>query len=136
VCGGPSPYNYNPEQLCLAPGVALCEICSAVIPEWGFTQNPDPEFNVSFCDGDKNRDWLFLSGKGVDDLSTACHAAKDVEDGTDDCDFDYPVDYHVDYPVAAHKSCLYNLVMTSLGIYNSTLGGWPLPSKYPDDPIY
>jgi hypothetical protein len=125
VCGGPAPYDFNPDQECLAPGIALCEICSDSVPEWEFNQ-----YNVSFCDGQKPRGWLTLSGKIDDDLTTACHAAKYVEDHTNHCNFP-----GVDAPIAAHKSCLYNLVMTSLGIYNSTLGGWPLPTKYPDDPL-
>jgi len=133
VCGGPSPYDYRPEVECMNPGPALCELCSDYVPEWAFTQNEDPELNISFCTNEKDSSWIFLSGKFESDLITCCHAAKEREDNPDDnldCDFD-----EVPSPVAARKSCLYNSVITCMGIYDSNAGGWPLPSEYPDDPL-
>jgi hypothetical protein len=105
-------------------------VCSDYVPEWAFTQNEDPEKNISFCTNEKDPSWIFLSGKVEGDLITCCHAAMDLEDNGD-CEFDVP-ETEV---VAARKSCLYNSVITCMGIYSSTAGGWPLPTEYPDDPL-
>jgi len=130
VCGGPSPYSYHPEQLCLAPGVALCEVCSAYITDWAWTQIGA---NDSFCDNTKDDSWLYLSGQTESDLITCCHNAQDLETNGD-CDFPMVPD---EVQVAAHKSCLYNSVMTCLGIYTPppTGSGWPLPTTPPDEPL-
>jgi len=125
ICGGPSPYTYNPIMPCLAPGVALCEVCSDYVPTWAWTQNPD--LNISLCDNTLDDSWEFMSGKTETDLNTCCQDARDLQIAGD-CEF------AVNYVNAARYSCLYNSVMNCLGIYTPP-GGWALPSAYPDEPI-
>jgi len=139
VCGGPDNTRHpDPDlQNCLNPGPALCNACSDVVPEWGWTNHPEEEKNISYCPSreDPSRldnSWWFLSGKTESDLSICCLQAKAMEDD-EECVFLAPDE--VLSPVAAHKSCLYNHVIACMGIYNSTAGGWPLPSEYPDDPM-
>jgi len=124
LCGGPSPWSYHPESECMNPGPALCELCSDYVPEWAFTQNEDPELNISFCTNERDASWIYLSGKIESDLISCCHDAKDLEDNGD-CEFDVPS------PVAARKSCLYNSVITCMGIYEQ----WPFAHAYPNDPL-
>jgi len=84
------------------------------------------------CSGEENHDWVFLPGKYESDLGDACLAAKAEEDLGVDGDCYFP---QVDFPGVAKKSCLYNMVVDALGIYNVLLGGWPLPTPYPADPF-
>jgi len=114
------------------PAPALCEVCSAYVPEWAWTQNPDPDLNTSYCDDSKNDTWLFFAGADESDLITCCNDAHDqeaVDPCTGGCDFSGS---DID-PVPKTKSCLYNKVMNCLGIYTPP-SGWPLPTPYPSDP--
>jgi len=133
ICAGDSGTE-NPELSCLTPGPALCRMCAAYVEEWFYkATDPEPE-TWPECTGEESHDWVFLPGKDEDDLSDACLAAKADEDlGEDgDCYWTSPT---VDFPVAAHKSCLYNMVIAAMGIYNSVAGGWPLPTPYPPEPF-
>jgi len=134
VCGGPDNTQHpDPDvQKCLNPGPALCNACSDHVPEWAWTNNKDPDKNISYCPSRLDNSWWFLTGKTESDLGTCCQQAKDMEDG-EECVFLFPDE--VLSPVAAHKSCLYNHVITCMGIYDSNAGGWPLPSDYPADPM-
>jgi len=130
ICNGVSGIE-NPETTCLNPGPALCRLCAAYVEEWFYKA---PEETWEDCTGEENHDWVFLPGKDEGDLSDACLAAKADEDSDEagDCYWTLPI---VDLPVAAHKSCLYNMVIDAMGIYNTLLGGWPLPVPYPPEPF-
>jgi len=125
----------NPESTCLTPGPALCRLCAVYVERWFYRNStwPEPE-TWPDCTGEEDHSWVFLDGVSESDLSDACLAAAAEEDlGEDsDCYWEEP---EVDAPVAAKNSCLYNMVIAAMGIYNASAGGWPLPTAYPNDPF-
>lgn len=132
VCGGPDG-TLHPDadvQHCLGPGRALCEVCSNYVPLWGFTQFEEPD-NTSLCSNDLDKSWWFLSGKTENDLITCCQEAALIDEG-EGCVWEIPV---VASPFAAHYSCLYNHVVTCMGIHNPEVGGWAFAHPYPADPM-
>jgi len=128
----------NPESICLNPGPALCRLCAVYVERWFYKPTTDPEAEPETwpdCTGEEDHSWVFLPGKyEYPDLSDACLAAEAEEDlGVDsDCYWAYP---EVDLPNTAKFSCLYNMVIADMGIYNPSAGGWPLPDAYPPDPF-
>jgi hypothetical protein len=127
----------NPQSTCLNPGPALCRLCAVYVERW-FYREPvdpeDPEATWPGCTGEEDHSWVFLPGVYESDLIDACHAAEAEEDEEEDsdCYWESPT---VDFPVAAKNSCLYNMVIAAMGIYNAGAGGWPLPVAYPPDPF-
>jgi hypothetical protein len=133
ICNGESGLE-NPSAACLTPGPALCRLCSEYVAHWATN---DYDIPWDDCTGDENKDWVFLAGKDESDLEAACLAAAAEEldeefvgDFTY-CYWEYP---EVDFPVAARKSCLYNMVIDAMDIYETGVG-WPLPTDYPADPF-